>query len=93
MSNETTNGAPLARYAAAKRVGDFLFLSGVIAVDPARRRPGFPQGRWRADPFRIRRDAACVKRSRCCAATMMTSMLNARRVRLSCSAARLGLTL
>lgn len=37
MSNETTNGAPLARYAAAKRVGDFLFLSGVIAVDPARR--------------------------------------------------------
>jgi len=26
---------PLARYAAYRRVGDFLFLSGVIAVDPA----------------------------------------------------------
>ena len=37
MSNDATNGAPLARYAAAKRVGDFIFLSGVIAVDPARR--------------------------------------------------------
>lgn len=28
-------GRPLARYAACKRAGDFLFLSGVIAVDPA----------------------------------------------------------
>jgi 2-iminobutanoate/2-iminopropanoate deaminase len=27
-------GKPLARYAAAKRVGDFVFFSGVIAVDP-----------------------------------------------------------
>lgn len=26
--------APLARYAAWKRMGDFVFLSGVIAVDP-----------------------------------------------------------
>ena len=26
---------PLARYAAFRRVGDFVFLSGVIAVDPA----------------------------------------------------------
>ena len=26
---------PLARYAAWRRVGDFVFLSGVIAVDPA----------------------------------------------------------
>ena len=26
---------PLARYAAYRRVGDFIFLSGVIAVDPA----------------------------------------------------------
>jgi len=26
---------PLARYAAWRRVGDFIFLSGVIAVDPA----------------------------------------------------------
>ena len=28
---------PLARYAAWRRAGDFVFLSGVIAVDPARR--------------------------------------------------------
>jgi enamine deaminase RidA (YjgF/YER057c/UK114 family) len=27
---------PLARYAAWRRAGDFIFLSGVIAVDPAR---------------------------------------------------------
>ena len=27
-------GQPLARYAAARRAGDFVFLSGVIAVDP-----------------------------------------------------------
>jgi enamine deaminase RidA (YjgF/YER057c/UK114 family) len=27
---------PLARYSAYRRVGDFIFLSGVIAVDPAR---------------------------------------------------------
>lgn len=32
----TSKGAaPLARYAAWKRKGDFVFLSGVIAVDPA----------------------------------------------------------
>jgi enamine deaminase RidA (YjgF/YER057c/UK114 family) len=30
-----TQGAPLARYAASKRVGDYIFMSGVIAVDPA----------------------------------------------------------
>ena len=30
-------GQPMANYAASKRVGDFLFLSGVVAVDPARR--------------------------------------------------------
>jgi 2-iminobutanoate/2-iminopropanoate deaminase len=30
-------GAPLANYLAAKRVGDMLYLSGVIAVDPASR--------------------------------------------------------
>lgn len=29
---------PLARYAAWRRAGDFVFLSGIIAVDPARRR-------------------------------------------------------
>jgi enamine deaminase RidA (YjgF/YER057c/UK114 family) len=28
--------APLARYSAWRRAGDFVFLSGVIAVDPAR---------------------------------------------------------
>jgi enamine deaminase RidA (YjgF/YER057c/UK114 family) len=27
---------PLARYAAFKRMGDFVFLSGIIAVDPGR---------------------------------------------------------
>ena len=31
-------GKPMARYAAAKRVGDFVFMSGVVAVDPATRR-------------------------------------------------------
>ena len=36
MSASTTGIAqPLARYAAYRRVGDFVFLSGVIAVDPA----------------------------------------------------------
>ena len=29
---------PLARYAPFRRMGDFIFLSGVIAVDPDRRR-------------------------------------------------------
>jgi len=29
--------APLARYSAWRRAGDFVFLSGVIAVDPARK--------------------------------------------------------
>jgi 2-iminobutanoate/2-iminopropanoate deaminase len=33
----TTTGQPLARYAAARRVGDTVYLSGVIAVDPATR--------------------------------------------------------
>ena len=31
-------GAPLANYLAARRVGDMLYLSGVIAVDPGARR-------------------------------------------------------
>lgn len=31
-------GTPMARYAAARRVGDFVFMSGVVAVDPATRR-------------------------------------------------------
>ena len=35
MSGEIAE--PLARYAAWKRRGDFIFLSGVIAVDPARK--------------------------------------------------------
>jgi 2-iminobutanoate/2-iminopropanoate deaminase len=30
-------GAPMANYAAFRRVGDFVFMSGVVAVDPARR--------------------------------------------------------
>ena len=31
-------GNPLANYLAAKRVGELLYLSGVIAVDPASRK-------------------------------------------------------
>lgn len=35
MSTDTTGIAqPLARYAAWRRAGDLVFLSGVIAVDP-----------------------------------------------------------
>jgi enamine deaminase RidA (YjgF/YER057c/UK114 family) len=30
-------GQPLARYAAARRIGDLVYFSGVIAVDPATR--------------------------------------------------------
>jgi enamine deaminase RidA (YjgF/YER057c/UK114 family) len=30
-------GQPMASYAAARRAGDFLFVSGVVAVDPARK--------------------------------------------------------
>ena len=32
-----TTGQPLARYAAMKRIGDMVHMSGVIAVDPATR--------------------------------------------------------
>lgn len=32
-----TMGRPMANYAAARRAGDFLFVSGVVAVDPARK--------------------------------------------------------
>jgi 2-iminobutanoate/2-iminopropanoate deaminase len=32
-----TTGQPLARYAASKRMGDFVFFSGVVAVDPQSR--------------------------------------------------------
>jgi enamine deaminase RidA (YjgF/YER057c/UK114 family) len=32
----TTIAQPLAKYSAWRRAGDFVFLSGVIAVDPAR---------------------------------------------------------
>jgi enamine deaminase RidA (YjgF/YER057c/UK114 family) len=37
MSTGTQMGQPMARYAAARRAGDFVFLSGVVAVDPATR--------------------------------------------------------
>ncbi|MFT3780172.1 MAG: RidA family protein [Ottowia sp.] len=33
--NTPASGQPLARYAAWRRAGDLVFLSGVIAVDPA----------------------------------------------------------
>jgi 2-iminobutanoate/2-iminopropanoate deaminase len=32
-----STGQPLARYAATKRIGDLVYFSGVIAVDPATR--------------------------------------------------------
>jgi 2-iminobutanoate/2-iminopropanoate deaminase len=32
-----TTGQPMANYAAARRAGDFVFVSGVVAVDPARK--------------------------------------------------------
>lgn len=32
-----TMGQPMANYAAARRAGDFVFVSGVVAVDPARK--------------------------------------------------------
>ena len=32
-----TTGQPLARYAAMKRIGDMVYMSGVIAVDPTTR--------------------------------------------------------
>ena len=34
--NVSSQGQPMANYAAARRVGEFVFLSGVVAVDPAR---------------------------------------------------------
>ena len=33
-----STGTPMAHYAAARRVGDFVFMSGVVAVNPAARR-------------------------------------------------------
>mgnify|MGYP000645010329 CR=1 FL=1 len=38
MKKSSAIGAPLANYLAAKRVGNMLYLSGVIAVDPAARK-------------------------------------------------------
>ncbi len=35
MTALSTAGQPLARYAAARRIGDLVYFSGVIAVDPA----------------------------------------------------------
>lgn len=37
MSDSGNVAQPLARYAAWRRAGDLVFLSGVIAVDPARK--------------------------------------------------------
>ncbi len=33
-----STGQPMAHYAAARRVGDFVFMSGVVAMDPLTRR-------------------------------------------------------
>ena len=38
MKKSSAIGAPLANYLAAKRVGNLLYLSGVIAVDPTVRK-------------------------------------------------------
>ena len=38
MSQASKVGQPLANYAAWRRAGDFVFASGVIAVDPSSRR-------------------------------------------------------
>ena len=38
MKADMTTGTPLANYLAAKRVGNMLYLSGVIAVDPVARK-------------------------------------------------------
>ena len=38
MATPAGMGTPMARYASAQRVGDFVFMSGVVAVDPATRR-------------------------------------------------------
>ena len=35
LTLDNTRGQPLARYAAARQLGEYLYLSGVIAVDPA----------------------------------------------------------
>jgi enamine deaminase RidA (YjgF/YER057c/UK114 family) len=35
MNDPSQTAQPLARYAAWRRAGDFVFLSGIIAVDPA----------------------------------------------------------
>ena len=37
MAINTSVGQPMAHYAVARRAGDFIFLSGVVAVDPVRK--------------------------------------------------------
>ena len=41
-------GAPMANYAAAKRVGDFVFMSGVVVVESVFGWPGIGQLAWQA---------------------------------------------
>ena len=38
MVKSVQTGKPLARYAAARRIGDLVFMSGVVAVDASSRR-------------------------------------------------------
>ncbi|MEX3073347.1 RidA family protein [Vibrio alginolyticus] len=38
MEKAVTDGAPLARYASFRRVGDLIYFSGVIAVNPEERK-------------------------------------------------------
>lgn len=37
MEQPGSNGAPLAKYASTRRIGDFIFFSGIIAVDPQKK--------------------------------------------------------
>ena len=53
QANTATAGQPLARYASWRRAGDFVYMSGVIAVDPA---TGSVLQRYEDVPEAVRRD-------------------------------------
>jgi 2-iminobutanoate/2-iminopropanoate deaminase len=53
QANTPTAGQPLARYASWRRAGDFVYMSGVIAVDPA---TGSVLQRFEDVPEAVRRD-------------------------------------
>jgi len=53
QANTPAAGQPLARYASWRRAGDFVYMSGVIAVDPA---TGSVLQRFEDVPEAVRRD-------------------------------------